>query len=103
MIEEETTGRLDFGALRFAIEDRDPDALLGFYAEDAELRVVEAGLPGAWPSIGSAGSTATPSAHEAAVSGRRTTTGPSAHPPRGRQDSPEQRRWANGLGQHDKE
>jgi SnoaL-like domain len=37
---EETTGRLDFGALRDAIEGRDPDTLLGFYSEDAEIRIV---------------------------------------------------------------
>lgn len=42
MIEEETGGRLDFEALRDAIERRDPDQLLAFYAEDAELRVVNA-------------------------------------------------------------
>jgi len=45
VIEEQTKGGLDFGALRSAIEDKDPDALLGFYAEDAELRVVNAALP----------------------------------------------------------
>jgi hypothetical protein len=39
---EETTGRLDFGVLRDAIEGRDADALLGFYSEDAELRIVNA-------------------------------------------------------------
>ena len=37
---EETTGTLDFGAMREAIEGRDPDALLGFYSEDAEIRIV---------------------------------------------------------------
>ena len=48
MIEEESTvstRMLDFGALRNAIEDNDPDLLLGFYAEDAELRIVNAALP----------------------------------------------------------
>ena len=45
MIEEETTGTLDFGTLREAIERRDPDALLGFYAEDARLRIENAVLP----------------------------------------------------------
>jgi hypothetical protein len=44
-MEEEATGKLDFGALRDAIEGRDPDALLGFYAGDAELRVVDAATP----------------------------------------------------------
>ena len=45
MIEEETTRRFDFGALRNAIEGGDPDLLLSFYAEDAELRVVNAASP----------------------------------------------------------
>ncbi|MGH3145067.1 MAG: nuclear transport factor 2 family protein [Rubrobacter sp.] len=44
MIEEETGGVLDFEALRDAVERRDPDLLLGFYAEDAGLRVVNAGF-----------------------------------------------------------
>jgi len=42
---EEKTARLDFGAIRDAIERKDPDALLGFYAEDAELRIVHEALP----------------------------------------------------------
>jgi hypothetical protein len=42
---EETKGRLDFGAVREAIERKDPDALLGFYSEDAELRIVHEALP----------------------------------------------------------
>lgn len=42
---EETTGRLDFGAMSDAIEGCDPDALLGFYSEDAELRIINAALP----------------------------------------------------------
>ena len=45
MIEEDKAASLDFGALRYAIERADPDLLLGFYAEDAELRIVHAGLP----------------------------------------------------------
>ena len=45
MIDEETTRGFDFGALRFAIEGKDPDLLLGFYAEEAELRVVNAASP----------------------------------------------------------
>jgi len=45
MVEEGTAGRLDFHALRGAIERRDPDALLGFYSEDAGLRIVNAVLP----------------------------------------------------------
>lgn len=45
MIEEGTAGALDFGVLRGAIERRDPDALLGFYTEDARLRIENASLP----------------------------------------------------------
>jgi hypothetical protein len=45
MIEQGTAGRLDFTALRQAIERKDPDALLSFYADDAELRVENAALP----------------------------------------------------------
>ena len=45
MIEEDEAASIDFGALRYAIERADPDLLLGFYAEDAELRIVHAGLP----------------------------------------------------------
>ena len=45
MIEEDKTARFDFEALRSAIESADPDLLLGFYAEDAELRVVHASFP----------------------------------------------------------
>src|SRR5215217_2744939 len=40
MIGEETTREFDFEALRVAIERRDADALLGFYAKDSELRIV---------------------------------------------------------------
>ena len=45
MTAQNTRKTLDFGALRGAIERRDPDALLGFYADDAELRVENAALP----------------------------------------------------------
>jgi hypothetical protein len=45
MIEEETTRGFDFGALRSAIEGKDPDLLLGFYSEDAKLRVVNGDAP----------------------------------------------------------
>jgi hypothetical protein len=45
MIEEETPETLDFLLLREAIEKSDADALLGFYADDAELRVVNADAP----------------------------------------------------------
>ena len=46
MIEEETTGRLDFEALRDAIERCEADVLIGFYSEDAELRILNADAPG---------------------------------------------------------
>ena len=45
MIEEATTGMPDFAALREAIERRDPDALLSFYADHAALRIEHASLP----------------------------------------------------------
>lgn len=42
MTEDGTAGELDFRALREAIEDGDAAAQLGFYADDAELRLVHA-------------------------------------------------------------
>lgn len=45
MIEEGTTGRLDFGGLRRAIERRDPETRLGFYADDAEVLISNADAP----------------------------------------------------------
>jgi len=41
--------RLDFEALRYAIERRDPDLMLGFYAEDARLSIVNVHIPDASP------------------------------------------------------
>jgi hypothetical protein len=43
MTERKTAGRLDFEALRLAIERCDPDLVLDFYAEDAQLSIVNAG------------------------------------------------------------
>jgi hypothetical protein len=40
---------LDFEALRLAIERCDPGLMLGFYAEDARLSIVNAGAPQALP------------------------------------------------------
>jgi hypothetical protein len=37
------TGRLDFGALRHAIERGDPASMLEFYADDAGVRVLNGG------------------------------------------------------------
>ncbi len=45
VIEENSTRGLDFEALRDAIEERDPNLVLGFYSDDAELRIVNAGAP----------------------------------------------------------
>lgn len=39
MSKRRITGRLDFEALRSAIERGDPDAMLEFYADDANVRV----------------------------------------------------------------
>jgi SnoaL-like protein len=41
--------RLDFEALRYAMERRDPDLMLGYYAEDARLSIVNARTPHASP------------------------------------------------------
>jgi hypothetical protein len=40
---------LDFGSLRQAIERCDPDLMLGFYAEEANLSIVNADVPQASP------------------------------------------------------
>jgi hypothetical protein len=40
MTQGEPDGKLDFEALRYAIERPDPDLVLGFYAEDARLSIV---------------------------------------------------------------
>jgi hypothetical protein len=39
LIQQKPDRRLDFEALRFAIERRDPDLVLGFYAEDVRLSI----------------------------------------------------------------
>ena len=41
--------RLDFEALRHAIERSDPDLMVGFYAEDARLSIVNVHTPRASP------------------------------------------------------
>jgi hypothetical protein len=45
MIEKEITNKLDCGALRSSIELRDLDALISFYSDDAELRILNAAFP----------------------------------------------------------
>ena len=42
MTEHKNANGLDFESLRHAIERCDPDLMLGFYAEDAELSIVNA-------------------------------------------------------------
>ena len=43
MSKQRITGKLDFGALRRAIERGDLDAMLEFYADDAGVRVLDGG------------------------------------------------------------
>ncbi len=47
----QTTGALDFEALRRAIEGRDGDTLLGFYAEDAEVITVNRNSTPSSPNV----------------------------------------------------
>ena len=45
MTQREADKRLDFEALRLGIEWSDLDLVLGFYAEDARLSIVNAAAP----------------------------------------------------------
>jgi ketosteroid isomerase-like protein len=47
MTEQKTT--LDFEALRRAQEQRDPDSMLSFYAEDAEIVIINRNTPPSSP------------------------------------------------------
>ena len=49
MTQREADKRLDFETLRLGIEWSDPDLVLGFYAEDARLSIVNAAAPQAPP------------------------------------------------------
>ena len=49
MTQRKADTRLDFEALRLGIERCDPDFVLGFYDEDAELSIVNAGSPQGTP------------------------------------------------------
>ena len=49
MTQRKPDRRLDFEALRHAIERSDPHLMLGFYAEDARLSIVNAVTPRAAP------------------------------------------------------
>jgi hypothetical protein len=47
----QTTGGLDFEVLRRAIEARDADTLLGFYADDAEVLTVNRNSTPSFPNV----------------------------------------------------
>ena len=51
MTEQMTAGTLDFGALRRAIEGRDAEALVGFYADDAQIRTVNKNATPSSPQV----------------------------------------------------
>ena len=49
MAEQKSSGRLDFEALRHAAEQRDADAMIDFYADDAEYRRIDRNNPPSSP------------------------------------------------------
>ncbi len=51
MTEQQATGRLDFEELRRAEEQRDLDAMLDLYADDAEVRIVNRNTPPSSPFV----------------------------------------------------
>src|SRR4028119_374755 len=51
MAEWQVTGKLDFEDLRRAQEQRDLDAMLDLYAEDAEIRIVNGNTPPSSPYV----------------------------------------------------
>jgi ketosteroid isomerase-like protein len=51
MAEWQVTGKLDFEDLRRAQEQRDLDAMLDLYAEDAEIRIVNRNTPPSSPYV----------------------------------------------------
>jgi ketosteroid isomerase-like protein len=51
MAEQQVTGKLDFEDLRRAQEQRDLDAMLDLYAEDAEIRIVNRNTPPSSPYV----------------------------------------------------
>ena len=51
MTEQQATGRLDFEELRRAEEQRDLDAMLDLYADDAEVRIVNRVTPPSSPYV----------------------------------------------------
>ena len=51
MTEQQATGKLDFEQLRRAEEQRDLDAMLDLYADDAEMRIVNRNTPPSSPFV----------------------------------------------------
>jgi ketosteroid isomerase-like protein len=51
MTEQKSTTKLDFEVLRRAGEQRDPDAMLELYADDAEVRIVDRNTPPSSPRV----------------------------------------------------
>jgi ketosteroid isomerase-like protein len=51
MSEQQVTGKLDFEDLRRAQEQRDLDAMLDLYAEDAEIHIVNRNTPPSSPYV----------------------------------------------------
>jgi ketosteroid isomerase-like protein len=51
MTEQKSAGKIDFEVLRRAGEQRDPDAMLELYADDAEVRIVDRNTPPSSPRV----------------------------------------------------
>ena len=51
MTEQKSATKLDFEVLRRAGEQRDPDAMLELYADDAEVRIVDRNTPPSSPRV----------------------------------------------------
>lgn len=51
MAEHQVTGKLDFEDLRRALEQRDLDAMLNLYADDAEIHIVNRNTPPSSPHL----------------------------------------------------
>jgi ketosteroid isomerase-like protein len=51
MTEQRSAGKIDFEVLRRAEEQRDLDAMLDLYADDAEVRIVDRNTPPSSPHV----------------------------------------------------
>jgi ketosteroid isomerase-like protein len=51
MTEQRSAGKIDFEVLRRAEEQRDLDAMLDLYADDAEVRIVDRSTPPSSPHV----------------------------------------------------